>query len=186
MAMRLFCCQVPTIEPPNFAISQDGEPSFVAFFLQQLFVPATSLLILVIVPSIPDEFVKSWVGWQLMEIVRCLFVAAMAGLLLGSVVQRLFPIARSSGGRWIAVIPVISLIWALLSDTLTFSLSEALTDLLFPRPDGEGWWAFFLLTCPTVSTIAYSAVMAWPLFAQKGSGPLIVAPVQEIDRLYQP
>ena len=59
--------------------------------------------------------------------------------------------------------------WALLSDIFTFSFATALAELFFPGPNGEGWWAFLLLTCPTISTLSYSAAMAWPLFAHKSA-----------------
>ena len=159
---------MPTVDPPLFTIPDDHEPSFLAFLLQQLFVPLTSLLILAIIPAVPWRFVRAGVSGQLVEVTRCMVVSAVAGFVLGSVVRRLFPRVRS-GGKWIGVLPVILMVWALLSDTFTFSFAKAFAELFFPGPDGEGWWAFALLTCPTISTLSYSVAMARPLFAHKSA-----------------
>ncbi len=50
-----------------------------------------------------------------------------------------------------------------------FSFTKALAEFFFPGPDGEAWWAFALLTCPTISTLSYSAAMTWPPFAHKST-----------------
>lgn len=80
-------------------------------------------------------------------------------------VRLVFP--KTSGGRWIGVLPAILMVGGLVSDTFTFSFTKALAELFFPGPDGEGLWAFALLTCPTISTLSYSATVTWPLFAHK-------------------
>ena len=102
----------------------------------------------------------------MIEVSRSVVVSAAAGFLIGWAVRRRLGRAVS-GGKWIGVLPSILMIWALLNDAFTFSLAKALAELFFPGPDGEGWWAFGLLTCPTISTLSYSVAMAWPLFAQK-------------------
>jgi hypothetical protein len=154
---RYACCQVPTVDPPLFTIPEDDEPSFIAFLLQQLLVPLASLLILAVVPAVPES-VQAGTSGQIVEVVRCMVVSAIAGFVLGSAARRWSPSVRS-GGKWIGVLPSILLVWALLSDTFTFSFTKALAELFFPGPDGEGWWAFVFLTCPTISTLSYSAGM---------------------------
>jgi hypothetical protein len=153
-----------------FALPDDDEPSFLAFLLQQLFVPLASFLALLmvaeIVSEIPWKFVDAGMTGQIIDVVSSTMVSAAAGLLLGSAVRRLFPKARSSG-KWIAALPLILMTWALVSDTFTFSFSKTLVDLFFPGPNGENWWAFMLLTCPTISALFYSAAMAWPMSARK-------------------
>jgi hypothetical protein len=156
---------VPNVDPPSFALPDGDEPSFLAFLLQQLFVPLASLLVVAIVPGVPWKFVQAGVSGQLIEVARCMMVSAVAGLVLGSIVRRVFP--KVSGGRWISVLPAILMVWGLVSDTFTFSFTTALAELFFPGPDGEGWWAFTLLTCPTISTLSYSAAITWPFFARK-------------------
>ena len=160
------CWQVSIVDPPLFTSSADEEPSFLAFLLQQLFVPLAALLILAVVPGVPWRFVQAGIGGQVIEVSRSVVVSAAAGFLIGLAVRRRLGRAVS-GGKWIGVLPSILMIWALLNDAFTFSLAKALAELFFPGPDGEGWWAFALLTCPTISTLSYSVAMAWPLFAQK-------------------
>ena len=149
------------VDPPFFASPDDEEPSFLAFLLQQLFVPFAALLTLAVVPGVPWRFVQAGIVGQLIEVSRSVLVSAAAGFLLGLAVRRLVGHAPS-GGKWIGVLPSILMIWALLYDAFTFSLAKALAGLFFPGLDGEGWWAFVLLTCPTISTLSYSVAMARP------------------------
>ena len=146
-----------------FTLLDNDDPSFVAFLVQQLLVPLASLAALIIVPDVPWKYVEAGASGQVIEVARCTIVSAVTGFMLGSLVQRGFPKARS-GGKWIGAIPAVLMVWALVSDTHTFTFTKALADLFFPGPDGEGWWAFILLTCPTISTLCYSAAMKWPLF----------------------
>jgi hypothetical protein len=158
---------VPVVDPPLFALPDDDEPSFLAFLLQQVFVPLASLLTVAIVPGVPWKFAQSGVSGQLIEVARCMIVSAVAGLVLGSTVRRVLP--KASGASWIGALPAILMVWVLVSDTFTFSFTAALAELFFPGPDGEDWWVFALLTCPTIATLSYSASVTWPLFARKSA-----------------
>ena len=94
-----------------------------------------------------DLFLYLPVGWTL-------------SFLLAIVVQRIFPGAVVFGRR-IWVVPVFFLALGFCWDTVYFSFSYAFAEFLYPGPDGESQWAFALMTCPTVSAIAYSLGMDW-------------------------
>src|SRR4051812_20884529 len=97
---------MPTSERPLFSFRMADEPSFLAFIVQQLFVPAGSVLIFLLVPGVPWTVVQAGVIGQLIEVSRSLLLCSATGWVLGSAARRIFPSASSSG-KWIGVLPSI-------------------------------------------------------------------------------
>jgi hypothetical protein len=151
---------------PLFSFGDEDAFSFLLFFLQLVLVPAAMLLILFVVPGLPWSSVQADVTGQVIEVARCLVVSSVAGVALGFLARRFFPGLRLAG-KWVAVPPSVLVAWAFLHDGFLFSVAKALLELFFPGPDGEGWWLFMFLTCPTAGTLCYSATMAWPFFGRK-------------------
>ena len=144
--------------PPSFAV-QEEEPSVLAYGLQQVGVPLGSLLVLLVVPGFSWSFAQSSVFGQAAEVIRCLTIESLTGLLFGFAVGRIMPDLRTTG-KWVWVIPVSLIALGLLQDSLSLSINMAVREFFFPGPDGEGWWAFALLTCPAAASVWYSAVVS--------------------------
>jgi hypothetical protein len=138
----------------------ENEPSFLAYLLQQIGVPLFSLILVLVIGGSAAYFLRPWTGEQVANVVSCLAAAVSIGFLGGTAVSRLVPSARSSG-RWVFVIPALAMLLGFLHDAFAFSLKDSFRELFFPGPNGEEWWAFFLLTCPTISALSYGAAMAW-------------------------
>src|SRR5579862_4279220 len=136
------------------SFKDDGSP-VVAFLSQQLVLPIASLIIIMIVtPEIPWKYVQAGTKGQLIQVALNIAVSAIVGIVLGTLVLRTIPTMRAMG-KWIGLIPSILITGALVSDAHTFTLTTALAEFFFPGPDGEGWWAFWFFTCPTISTVCY-------------------------------
>lgn len=83
--------------------------------------------------------------------------AGAAGLVAALVARRIAP--DQGCGLWIWVIPSSFLLLGLVSDSLQFSVHEALSEFFLPGPDGEEWWALIFLTCPTIACLTCSAAV---------------------------
>lgn len=157
------CYRLTTGDPPLFTPNEVNEPSLLAYMLQQIGVPLTSLIgsliLLNVIPGPPWSVVRSSTAGQIVEVLRDIGAAVIVGSLLAFVMWRIQ--SARSVGRWIWILPAAFVLVGFLSDMFEFSTLHALSAMFFPGPDGENWWAFKLLTCPTISAMCYSAVMIW-------------------------
>jgi hypothetical protein len=158
---------------PLSSFRDEDDPVFFTFLFlpQQFLVPVASLLILFWVPGVSWSFVQQGIVGQIVEVGRCLLPSSAAGFALGILARRFFPGLRSAG-KWVGVLPSVLMVWALLHDGFLFSFAKEFLKLFFPGPDGEGWWLFMFLTCPTSGTLCYSAAMAWPFFGRNWASQL--------------
>ncbi len=147
------------VDPPAFGTGQADEPSLLFCMLQQLAVPLISFVLLLVVPAVPWHFMKSVIG-QAAEVVRSIAVSSLIGFALGLFAFRFLPSARVTA-QWLWVLPMLLLLLVFLLGSITSSTSRSLRTTLFPGPDGEEGWFFYLLTCPTVATAAYSVAIRW-------------------------
>ncbi len=129
---------VEPVGPPSSAI-QEEEPSLLAYGLQQVGVPLGALLVLLVVPGFSWSFVRLGFFGQAAEVIRCITIESLRGILFGFAVRRIMPDLRTTG-RWVWVIPVSLIVLGLLQGSLTLSINMAVSELFFPvrtEKDGE-------------------------------------------------
>src|SRR5712671_3800416 len=130
-------------------------PSFAAFCIQQLAVPLSAFVGMVLVPNpfswpaLETVTLSSRIG----AVMVYAAAAAIAGAAAAVAVRSIFGIPAA--GKWVWIIPsslgILGLVW----DSTQFSFKYALSDLFLPGPEGEEWWAFLLFTCPAIACVAY-------------------------------
>jgi hypothetical protein len=135
------------------------ESSFLGWVIQQIAAPIPLVLWALLVSPL-ESSIAPWIGQSrnTFDFFLYLPVGWTLSLLLAIVVQGIFPGAAVCGRR-IWVVPVCLLALAFCWEGVGFSFRQAFAILFYPDPDGESQWAFVLMTCPTVSAIAYSLGM---------------------------
>ena len=133
-----------------------SEPSVAAFATLQICVPLCAVAAILLVP---DPFDRPPASTQdLTARIGCVLfsaaTAAIAGVGVAIASWRLAP--DQECGRWIWIIPSSFILLGLVSASLYASIREALSGLFLPEAEGEAWWAFFFLTCPTIACITCS------------------------------
>jgi len=138
------------------------EAGFLGWVVQQIAAPIP-LVIWVILASPLESAIAPWlqVSRNMFDLFLYLPVGWMLSFLLAIVVQRIFPGAVGFGRR-IWIVPVCLLALGFCVDAVAFSFRDAFAEFFYPGPDGESGWVFMLITCPTMSTIAYSLGIIWP------------------------
>ena len=81
-------------------------------------------------------------------------VYAIVGFALGRVIQKAYPTAYQSGGRWAWALPTGILAWAIL-DQLSRAPYLVITDYFLPPPGNEGP-GMVLITWPMIATCFYT------------------------------
>jgi len=93
-------------------------------------------------------------------VLETIVIVALAGLpayFLGRLVGRNSS-DFSDAGKWIWILPSMGILAiSLMEGGISAHDAEA---LLFPKHDGEAWWAVFLCTYPTIGCITYSLGIA--------------------------
>jgi hypothetical protein len=165
-----FKCHNALLEADLFGTFVKSEPSIGAFAMLQIGVPLCALLAVLLVPNPFDRPAVS--AADLATRIGCVLVSAatagIAGMSAAIATRRIAP--DQECGRWIWIIPSSLVLIGFVSDSLNFSVQEALSGLFLPKAEGEDWWAFLLLTCPTIACITYSAAFRFlpnPLFARQ-------------------
>jgi hypothetical protein len=158
-------------DAPMFRTEISPESSLLAWVIQQIAAPLP-LVFWALLVSPAEGAIAPWLGDSCRHQLS-LFLVVVPGwilsLFLAICIRRIFP--RSVVlGRWIWVLPVSALALAFCWDVAHFSFSFAFAEYFYPGPDGESVWAFALMTCPTISAIAYSLGMIFSARGQKLTG----------------
>jgi hypothetical protein len=153
----VFWGSMRTIEPPSFAL-QETEPGLLSYGLQQIAVPVASLFPSALVVEATSSFAPSGTLERIIAVGCCFAASAIVGVIYGVLIRNLFPGARSTG-KWVWIVPVLILLIGLILDFSAFSLKVALRDSFIPRGGGKEWLVVWLVTCPAISTVFYSAAM---------------------------
>lgn len=129
--------------------------------IQQIAAPLPLVMWSVLVSPL-EQAIAPWlmVSRNIFDLFLILPIGWALSFFLALLVQRVFPGAVVSGRR-IWVVPVFLLALAFCWDVAQFSISYAFAEFFYPGLEGESIWAFALMTCPTVSAIAYSLGMIW-------------------------
>jgi hypothetical protein len=148
-------------DAPMFQTELAPESSFLGWLIQQIAAPLPLVLWSVLVNPL-EAAVAPWlqVSRDGFDLFLYLPIGWTLSFRLAMLVQRIFPGAIASGRR-IWMVPVFLLALAFCWDVAQFSISFAFAEVFYPGPGGESQWAFLLMTCPTVSAIAYSLGMIW-------------------------
>jgi hypothetical protein len=138
-----------------FQTEVDENRSFLAFALQQILVCVGSVVWGLITMSLPFWLSRFGVIGRLLEGFSIVSLVAapsfLAGRLIGSGIPRI-----GASGRWVWVLPSALIGIALLSSSFTSGIGRNISELFFPPPDGEAWWAVWFFTCPTIACVGYS------------------------------
>lgn len=97
---------------------------------------------------------------NLLDIILYLPMGWMLSFLLGVIVYKIFPDAEVMGTR-IWFVPVFLLALAFCIEGSEFSFGQAFREIFYPEFLDISGLGFVLMTCPTVSAIAYSLGMAF-------------------------
>jgi hypothetical protein len=163
---------------PMFRTEIAPEARFLSWVIQQIAAPLPLVLWAVLVNPL-EAAIAPWlqVSRNGFDLFLYLPIGWALSFLLAIVLRRIFPGAVIFGRR-IWVIPVFLLALGFCWEVAQFSFSYAFAEFFYPGPGGEGQWAFILMTCPTVSAIAYSLGMIWSerrqaskASARRNSGP---------------
>jgi hypothetical protein len=146
---------------PMFQTEIAPESGFLGWLIQQIATPLPLVLWCVLVLPL-EQAIAPWfmVSTNILELFLYLPIGWTLSFFLAILVHRISP-GTNVSGRWIWVLPVCVLGLAFCQDTVHFSFSFAFAEVFYPGPDGESGWVFVLMTCPTVSAIAYSIGMIW-------------------------
>ena len=138
-----------------FQTEVDEDRSFLAFASQQFIVCIGSVVWGLITMSLPFWLSRFGVIGHLLESLSIVVLAVapsfFGGRLIGSKTPRI-----AASGRWVWLLPVALLAAALLSSVFNSRIERDLSELLFPPPEGEAWWAVWLFTYPTLACVGYS------------------------------
>jgi hypothetical protein len=141
---------------PMFRTDIAPENSFLSWVIQQIAAPIPLVLWALLVNPV-ESAIAPW-----LQVSRDMFDLF---LYLAIAVQRIFPGAVWSVWR-IWIVPVALLFFGLCWNVAHFSLSSTLKELFYPGPGGEAQVVFVLMTCPTVSAVAYSLGMIYATHRQ--------------------
>jgi hypothetical protein len=146
---------------PMFQTEIAPESSLLGWLIQQIAAPLPFVLWSVLVDPL-EATVAPWlqVSRDGFDLFLYLPVGWTLSFFLAILVQRIFPGAILSGRR-IWMVPLFLLALAFCWDVAQFSISYDFAEFFYPGPGGESQWVFALMTCPTVSAIAYSLGMTW-------------------------
>lgn len=135
--------------------------AFVAWAAQQVAAPVVPLLIALFTGGYIADRIRNGPGYpfgSIGEFIWDILLVWGLGLYLGLAVHRFFP--RSSvTGRWVWVLPTVFLVYVFITDTRTFSIAHALSELFHPGPEGENQWLLFFVTYPASQCLLYSLTM---------------------------
>jgi hypothetical protein len=151
---------------PMFRTDIAPENSFLSWVIQQIAAPIPLVLWVLLVNPV-ESAMAPWlqVSRDMFDLFLYLPVGWTLSFLLAIAVQRIFPGAVWSGRR-IWIVPVTLLFLGLCWNVAHFSLSSTLKELFYPGPGGEAQVVFVLMTCPTVSAVAYSLGMIYATHRQ--------------------
>jgi hypothetical protein len=145
---------------PMFRTEIAPESGVMGWVIQQIAAPLPLVLWSVLVSPLEQAIApRLTVSRNLFELFLILPIGWTLSFLLAILVQRIFP-GTIVFGRRIWAVPVFLLALAFGWDLAHFSFGYAFAEFFYPSPEGENVWAFALMTCPTVSAIAYSLGMS--------------------------
>ena len=139
-----------------FTNSVASEPPVLRFIVQQFGVPLCAFATALIAPNPfqTSNGLRSQICFVSLEVAYMVAI----GALLAFLAVTFFDLA--STGRWVWLIPSILLVWALVEDSLDFSIWQAISEAFWPSV-GEAGLGFIILTSPTLACISYSASIAF-------------------------
>jgi hypothetical protein len=142
-------------DPPRFRTEIAPEIGFLSWLLQQIAAPLPLVLWALLVNAIEEAVARN--GFDL-------FLYLPAGWTLSFffavLIRRIVPEAEAAGRRiWMIAVSLLALAFGV--EAIGISFGRAFSDLFYPGSDGESQGAFVMMTCPTISAIAYSPGMIW-------------------------
>src|SRR5437899_3351447 len=94
----------------------EGEPSLLLYMLQQVAVPIASLVALILIVMACPFDSSATTGQEVVEVIGLVVLASVVGYIFGLATSPVIPSATSTG-RWVWILPVLLLLWALLDES---------------------------------------------------------------------